>query len=298
MADPNGVTDIAVGAQTQDSSRGAVYVLLMNSDGTAKSSTRIANGVGGGPTLASSDFFGHSAGPVGDLDGDGVVDLLVGAPFDDTVGTNRGAMYVLLLNTDGTAKSVTKIASGVGGGGADRGRPDDRAVADDTRRRGSYGRLQAHRVLRDRAGRSRRGRAHRRGRAPGQVRGVGGGDLADGKRLLALHDQLQFEAADGQEAVAVYQRERPDLVTLDIVMPKLDGVSALKQIIEGLHSQGIQTLFYAEGEWNPNLKYIAQLPAGSIVYHVDRGDIFEVHREVGEKFWFYGHCNYPVTGQR
>jgi uroporphyrinogen-III decarboxylase len=62
----------------------------------------------------------------------------------------------------------------------------------------------------------------------------------------------------------------------------------LKQIIEGLWSRGIQTLFYAEGEWNPNLKYIAQLPDLSIVYHVDRGDIFEVHRAVGHKFCLSG----------
>ena len=53
-------------------------------------------------------------------------------------------------------------------------------------------------------------------------------------------------------------------------------------------SQGIQTLFYAEGEWNANLKHIAELPEKSIVYHVDRGDIFEVHKAVGHKFCISG----------
>ncbi|MCL2623531.1 MAG: hypothetical protein FWD31_07695 [Planctomycetaceae bacterium] len=62
----------------------------------------------------------------------------------------------------------------------------------------------------------------------------------------------------------------------------------LKYIIEELWKDGIQTLFYAEGEWNPNLKYIKQLPEKSIIYHVDRGDIFEVHREVGDKFCLSG----------
>jgi uroporphyrinogen-III decarboxylase len=62
----------------------------------------------------------------------------------------------------------------------------------------------------------------------------------------------------------------------------------LKWIIEELWKQGIQTLFYAEGEWNPNLKYIAELPDLSIVYHVDRGDIFEVHKAVGHKFCLSG----------
>jgi len=63
---------------------------------------------------------------------------------------------------------------------------------------------------------------------------------------------------------------------------------SLKEIIEALWARGHQVLFYAEGEWNPNLKYIAQLPDLSIVYHVDRGDIFEVHREVGHKFCISG----------
>ncbi len=44
--------------------------------------------------------------------------------------------------------------------------------------------------------------------------------------------QVAGEAKDGIEAVALYQQAKPDLVTLDIVMPKIDGVSALKQIIQ------------------------------------------------------------------
>jgi uroporphyrinogen-III decarboxylase len=63
---------------------------------------------------------------------------------------------------------------------------------------------------------------------------------------------------------------------------------ALKEVICQLWSKGIQTLFYAEGEWNKNLKYIAELPEKSIVYHVDKGDIFEVHKAVGDKFCISG----------
>ena len=63
----------------------------------------------------------------------------------------------------------------------------------------------------------------------------------------------------------------------------------LKQIIiEQYEKHGHQTLFYAEGNWNPNNKYIAELPAGSIIYHVDRGDIFEVHEALGDKFCLSG----------
>ena len=62
----------------------------------------------------------------------------------------------------------------------------------------------------------------------------------------------------------------------------------LKQIIEEVWSQGYQTLFYAEGNWDRNLKYTAELPDKSIIHHVDRGDIFEVHKQVGQKFCLSG----------
>lgn len=38
------------------------------------------------------------------------------------------------------------------------------------------------------------------------------------------------EAANGEEAVARYRELRPDLVTMDIVMPKVNGIEALKAI--------------------------------------------------------------------
>ena len=115
----DGVTDLVVGApfdSTDGQSRGAVYVMFLNSDGSAKLTVRIASGRNGGPTLADTDYFGVSVASLGDLDGDGVVDLAVGAAGDDTGGFGRGAVYILRLNADGTAKSTTKIASTLNGG--------------------------------------------------------------------------------------------------------------------------------------------------------------------------------------
>ena len=40
------------------------------------------------------------------------------------------------------------------------------------------------------------------------------------------------EAANGAEAVAKYQAVRPDIVTMDIVMPEMGGLEALRAIVE------------------------------------------------------------------
>jgi two-component system chemotaxis response regulator CheY len=42
--------------------------------------------------------------------------------------------------------------------------------------------------------------------------------------------EIAGEAANGEEGLARYRELSPDLTTLDIVMPKLDGVSVLRQI--------------------------------------------------------------------
>ena len=40
-----------------------------------------------------------------------------------------------------------------------------------------------------------------------------------------------IEASDGLEAVSLFKEEMPDLVFLDLVMPNLDGMEALKQML-------------------------------------------------------------------
>ena len=40
-----------------------------------------------------------------------------------------------------------------------------------------------------------------------------------------------YEAADGEQAVAVFKEKMPDLTLMDIVMPKMTGVDALKAIL-------------------------------------------------------------------
>ena len=41
-----------------------------------------------------------------------------------------------------------------------------------------------------------------------------------------------IEAADGVEGVKAYQTQKPDLVTMDVNMPRADGIQALRAIMK------------------------------------------------------------------
>jgi len=53
-------------------------------------------------------------------------------------------------------------------------------------------------------------------------------------RELALSGFTAIPAADGAEALALYRRDRPDLVITDLAMPRVDGMA----VIEGVRSWG------------------------------------------------------------
>lgn len=50
--------------------------------------------------------------------------------------------------------------------------------------------------------------------------------------IISFGCEEVFEAADGEEAIAQYESHKPDVVFMDIVMPKKDGIEALKGILE------------------------------------------------------------------
>jgi FG-GAP repeat len=134
--DGDGIADLAVGAAAlvtvggSDEERGDVWILFLDRDGSVKRSAR----VGLGPNVSSDelhplDRFGASLAWLGDVDGDGITDLAVGVPYDDDGATdlnvnaryskgggqNRGAVWIVFLHADGSAKAAQKISATSGG---------------------------------------------------------------------------------------------------------------------------------------------------------------------------------------
>lgn len=48
--------------------------------------------------------------------------------------------------------------------------------------------------------------------------------------LKQLGSPVVLEAANGEEAIEAYRRENPDLVLMDVSMPKMDGIETLKAL--------------------------------------------------------------------
>ena len=115
--DQDGVDDLVVGAPGEASDytlpnqwnngtiidvqqrTGSVYIVFMTTSGLAKNSTKISGLLNGGPMLYKDEAFGFSVASIGDLDGDGIPDIAVGAP-----GDLIASCYILYMNRNGTAK--------------------------------------------------------------------------------------------------------------------------------------------------------------------------------------------------
>ena len=118
--DSDGTLEMAVGAFMSDGGKGAIWILSLDSNNfNVVSKLKITEGMNGfadtlttgsNPNGRAGANFGHSLSKVGDLNGDGVQDLMTGANQQ-----NEGWGYILYLNSDKTVKTYTRINNTDGG---------------------------------------------------------------------------------------------------------------------------------------------------------------------------------------
>lgn len=88
--DGDGVGELAIGAPRARGGHGAVYLVRGNLNGTLTLSDTDTVFIGTAP----GDLFGTAVAGRGDLNGDGLGDILIGAPGNDTTADNAGAAYL------------------------------------------------------------------------------------------------------------------------------------------------------------------------------------------------------------
>ncbi|HEX4918590.1 MAG TPA: Ig-like domain-containing protein, partial [Limnobacter sp.] len=116
----DGLHDLILGADRADpngSRSGQSYVVFGKADGTAVQLVDVVNGVGGFAIngVSAGDRSGFSVSAAGDVNGDGLADLIVGAPFSNANGSRSGYAFVVFGKADGTTVQLADVAGGVGG---------------------------------------------------------------------------------------------------------------------------------------------------------------------------------------
>ncbi|MEK6682828.1 MAG: response regulator transcription factor [Nitrospirota bacterium] len=84
------------------------------------------------------------------------------------------------------------------------------------------------------------------------------------RSLLEQEDDLIVvgEAADGQDAFTLAQKTNPDIILMDVEMPKLDGIKATEMILE--RNRGVRILMLSV--YNEDERVVAALRAGASGY--------------------------------
>ena len=116
----DGFADLLVGAYGDDpngDASGASFVIFGKTDGNAVELSTIETGIGGfvinGVTI--NDYAGRPINNAGDVNGDGLDDLIIGAGRADPNGNFSGSSYVVFGKSDGATVELSDVEAGTGG---------------------------------------------------------------------------------------------------------------------------------------------------------------------------------------
>ncbi len=101
--------------------------------------------------------------------------------------------------------------------------------------------------------------------------------------------QIMGEAADGDEAIALLSNMQPDVLLLDITMPRMSGIDALKVVSQ--QYPAVRTLMFSMHD-NPDyiLKAVQHGAAGYLLKDTGQEEILRAVRTVAT-----GELYYPPT---
>ena len=98
-----------------------------------------------------------------------------------------------------------------------------------------------------------------------------------------LENSGQFEvvgqASDGEEAIPLAERLRPDAVIMDLIMPGMDGVAACREIVESLPDTRVLMLTASTND-EAVIAAVAAGATGFIIKDASLPELLEVVRDV------------------
>ena len=103
------------------------------------------------------------------------------------------------------------------------------------------------------------------------------------KILENLGHEVLADATNGQEAIESYSKYKPDLVTMDITMPDMDGITAVKEIIK-VDSEAKIIIITSHGQEDMVIKSIQSGAVGYILKPITDEKLAQV---IGEVFIEY-----------
>jgi len=119
------------------------------------------------------------------------------------------------------------------------------------------------------------------------------------RSLLESHSGWEVcgEAADGWETIRKVEQLKPDLVTLDIGMPNLNGLDAAREILS--HNSKTRILFLTLYDTEQAVKTAVQLGAKGLVLKSDAAHELVVAVEAIQRnsTYFSAHVSFTVFGR-
>jgi two-component system alkaline phosphatase synthesis response regulator PhoP len=78
-------------------------------------------------------------------------------------------------------------------------------------------------------------------------------------------DYVVLEAANGEEAVEIAREQKPDLILMDLIMPKMDGYATCSQIKADEATRGIPVVILTAVGHELNKKFATEMGAAAYI---------------------------------